>query len=291
MKIQLLSDLHLEFFSPTMQYLGEPNISSEVDVIVLTGDIHNGKNAIDFSEKIADKYKKPVIFVPGNHEYYHQDIKETIDIYRKGAKGVHVLLGVNFKDIKEEELYIDIDGVRFCGGTFWTDFNLYKDSVRMPLQRTAMRVGGNSINDFRIIKNGHQLFTPEDSVNYFNECLELVNKVLDKPFSGKKVLVSHHGLHKKSVHQMYTPEERQLNSPHALVGENTGWMINPAFISHHPQLLEKVDIHLHGHTHSSLEYQVGNCRVYTNPRGYPIKSTNGIKYENPNYQPMFIIEV
>ena len=68
MKIHILSDLHTEFaeFSPP---------DTDADVVVLAGDIGVGLGGIEWA---ASKFPKvPVIYVPGNHEYYGHDIGLT----------------------------------------------------------------------------------------------------------------------------------------------------------------------------------------------------------------------
>ena len=63
MKILILSDLHLEF-APF-----EPPPALEFDVVILAGDIHSpGRRAVQWAEsRFAGR---PVVYVPGNHEYY-----------------------------------------------------------------------------------------------------------------------------------------------------------------------------------------------------------------------------
>lgn len=291
MNIQLLSDLHFEFFNAETEHLGRVQIDPKADVVVLAGDIDRGGFALKRANEIAMQSGKPVVFVAGNHEFYQLEIKETLKLFRAGAYGVKVLLGVNYPNVKIEELYTDIDGVRFIGGTLWTDFNLYKNSVRMPTQKMAMDIVQQGLNDFKIIKFGSRTFTAEDSLKYHNDNVALINKVLELPFEGKKVLVTHHGLHQNSIHPKYQAGLHVLDSKKPLPGENSGWQINPGFSSHLPELLEKFDLALHGHTHSSLDYQVGKCRVVANPRGYPLNSYGQIRWENPDFEPQKIITI
>ena len=65
MKIQIASDLHLEHLEWRFQnYRGvEP---TDADVLVLAGDIANGARALE----LFQDWPCPVIYVPGNHEYY-----------------------------------------------------------------------------------------------------------------------------------------------------------------------------------------------------------------------------
>jgi Icc-related predicted phosphoesterase len=50
------------------------------------------------------------------------------------------------------------------------------------------------------------------------------------------------------------------------------------------------DVWVHGHTHASVDYDVGKTRVVTNPRGY-IGYGKGGGPENPNFNPNFIVEI
>ncbi|MCX4026143.1 metallophosphoesterase [Spartinivicinus marinus] len=60
MKVQILSDLHVEF----KYYQYE---SCDADVVVLAGDIHTKEHGVDWAAKnITDK---PVIYILGNHEF------------------------------------------------------------------------------------------------------------------------------------------------------------------------------------------------------------------------------
>ncbi|GAB1537707.1 hypothetical protein NUACC21_03600 [Scytonema sp. NUACC21] len=61
MKIQILSDLHLEF-----QPFHIPH--TDADVFVLAGDINLGKKGVAWA--VENIPSKPVIYVLGNHEYY-----------------------------------------------------------------------------------------------------------------------------------------------------------------------------------------------------------------------------
>lgn len=69
MKIQLASDLHLEFIA--CQFPGETLIAQAVgaDVLVLAGDIGNGLLGVN----LFAHWPVPVLYVPGNHEYYGTD--------------------------------------------------------------------------------------------------------------------------------------------------------------------------------------------------------------------------
>ena len=66
MKLHILSDLHTEFASFSAPDTG-------ADVVILAGDIGVGLDGIQWA---ASQFPKvPVIYVPGNHEYYDHDIE------------------------------------------------------------------------------------------------------------------------------------------------------------------------------------------------------------------------
>lgn len=103
MKIHVLSDLHVEFadFDPP---------ETNADVVILAGDIGIGSGGIEWA---ASQFQtKAVIYIPGNHEYYHHDI-DSIDAFRTAAPdNIDVL----------NDYTVVLDGVRFLGSTLWTDW-------------------------------------------------------------------------------------------------------------------------------------------------------------------------
>ena len=126
MKIQLVSDIHLEFGHMV-------NIDNAgADVLVLAGDIccarHlkvvddfmplpiERKNAINFFKDCASKFQN-VIYIMGNHEHYHGDFQTSRDLLQTmldqySGKNVFLM----------EKDSITIGDTEFVGGTYWTNF-------------------------------------------------------------------------------------------------------------------------------------------------------------------------
>ena len=142
MKLHILSDLHIEFegFSP-------PETSA--DVVVLAGDICVGAAGIEWAARQFPDV--PVIYVPGNHEYYGFDIGSADEWCSTAPANIHVL----------SNNVLELDGVRFLGATLWTDFKLYGEGEAWYSRQTAKAL----LEDFKSIRNGKRLFTPEDSVH------------------------------------------------------------------------------------------------------------------------------
>ena len=83
MKLQIQSDIHLEFEDYELDYAGS-------DVIVLAGDIHIGKKGIKWIfERITDT---PVIYVLGNHDYYQNIYPKLIRDIKLQIQGSNIYL-------------------------------------------------------------------------------------------------------------------------------------------------------------------------------------------------------
>jgi calcineurin-like phosphoesterase family protein len=264
MKIRILSDLHLEFNNFNYKYIGE-------DVLLLAGDISNGsvygrRYLHEFINELPDDIIK--LFVPGNHEFYNamsfQSTLETLREIEKSKKLFRVLINdafgyVDFTDKDNPQSY------SFFGGTMFTDCT---DTI---VER--------SISDFRLIykeiENLRERWTLEDHRNQYilfnknfdswierNEYFSETRKVI-----AKKICISHFLPSWNSIHPKYS-----------------GQTLNGYFASHNDARIEMVDLWVHGHTHSSINYNIGSSRVICNPRGYS-------DLENPLFDPNLIVEI
>lgn len=231
MRLHILSDLHTEFsdFEPP---------GTDADVVVLAGDIGVGTGGIEWAA--GEFPDKPVVYVPGNHEYYHHDISITQELKSSAPGNIHVL---------DQDDY-EFDGVRFLGTALWTDFRLYGEGEAWPARQRAKR----SIDDFTAIRNGDRRFTPDDSVRLHEASKAWLIGELAKGFNGTTVVVTHHLPATLSIASQYK------NDP-----------LNPAFASRLEDVIEMYQPHLwiHGHTHVPCDYETFGTRVVCNPRGYP----------------------
>jgi Icc-related predicted phosphoesterase len=234
MKIRVLSDLHLEF-----QAWAPPPASA--DVVVLAGDIDSGAEGIRWGREHFPESE--IVYVPGNHEFYGSEMQDMLGKMRRAAKqsGVHLL----------DADSVEIDGVRFLGATLWTDFALYgaepKDIAR------SMAIGQSMMADYQAIRwKDTGTLAPDDTREIHQLQRAWLNRELAKPFAGSTVVVTHHLPHARSVHAKYR-----------------GDPLNPSFASDLSALLRPpVKLWIHGHTHESMDYEIGGTRVVCNPRGY-----------------------
>jgi predicted phosphodiesterase len=251
MKIQVLSDLHLEHFA------FEP-VATDADVIVLAGDICLGTRGIAWARQVwADKQ---IVFVPGNHEYYRSEIgfeNEQMPLAGR-IYDVHVL----------NRAEVIIQGVRFLGCTLWTDFALFGEAERPWAFQAAL----NGLTDFRVVDYGSYTFMPQDSaVFHAQDVAWLTQKLIHEPFAGETVVVTHHLPAWHSVSERY---QKQL--------------LSACFASRLEHLMGYSQLWIHGHTHDSLDYTLNGTRVICNPRGY---CKAGQAPENADFNPALVIEL
>jgi Icc-related predicted phosphoesterase len=236
MRLHLLSDLHLEFgeFTPP---------ETDADVVLLPGDIHLGVKGVEWAKAV---FKKPVLYVPGNHEFYRGHLNKLGVELAAAAQdsNVHVL----------RDQAVVIDGVRFVGGTLWTDFN-YHGQQSFDAYEAKKR-----LEDFRLIRiDGHyRKLQPRDVMLKHAVTRQFIEDTLRQPFSGKTVVLSHHAPSSLSVADEFSDDA--LSSAYA---SRLDGLFGPA-----------VALWVHGHMHHSVDYERSGTRVVCNPRGYAPKELN-----------------
>lgn len=233
MKILIYSDLHLEFGTRIA-------LPADGDLLVLAGDIITFRDFWLLQDLLAD-WKKPVVYVAGNHEYYTRspmrEEEEKFAIWIAGN-----LPQVHF--LRDEG--ITIDGIHFFGGTMWTDF--------ANADATVMHQARSYMNDYNLIHRAQGvLLQPSHTVEFHAVFRQKLSAWLEAK-SGTHVVVSHHA-------PVYKPDSLYANST-----------MTPAFNS--PDMLsyiEQYDIALwiYGHTHECDDQMVHGTRIISNQLGYP----------------------
>ncbi|MDC6378867.1 metallophosphoesterase [Pseudomonas graminis] len=221
----------------------------DVDLVVLAGDIDLLARGVGWAN---ETFKSEVIYCGGNHEYYKGHIDRTFTKMKAAAAShVHVL---------ENEVFIAGD-VRFLVATAWTDFTSTGDVV------AASNVCARDMNDFRMIRAGsaYRRLRPADVIERNHATKAFFTQQLATPFSGKTIIVSHH-----------CPLREAASDEHE-------GHISAAYYNNWHALVDQADVWIFGHTHKSIDTVFGNCRVISNPRGYPGEETG--------FEPAKILEV
>ena len=252
MKLNVLSDLHL-----SLGALDVPR--NDADLVILAGDIARPADALAWACGID----KPVLYVPGNHEFYGGSLDATLDQLKE------LSAATNVRTLDDEA--VTLDGVRFLGSTLWTDFLLYGRDGR----DAAMREGQRFLRDFTRIRASDDppmLFTPEDAAARFARHAQWLQAALNETFDGPTVVITHHAPSPASIHPRFA-----------------GSPLNACFVSNAEHLLDgdRVELWVHGHTHDSFDYTVNGTRVVCNARGYAKGGVN----ENPCFDANLCVDI
>jgi predicted phosphodiesterase len=295
MKLQLLSDLHLE---ANPEYAAEPAMGA--DILVLAGDIGSYQRRRDgtvmaepdwglqrFSPRPAYAgWPVPVVFVPGNHEYDGQDF----DLVHQTLRATCDRLGIHWL----EREVMTLGDVRLVGTTLWADFDaLANQPESLHKAATSGRARAQPIARASVDPVAHRLRQREKAFRAANfylskmagqragalfdaaamrelglECQAWLRDALAQPFDGRTVVITH-----------FAPTLHSADPRYGLSPGTAG------FCNALDALLPQVDTWLHGHLHCPQDQRVGRCRIVANPLGYASKN------EQAAFQPAALIEV
>lgn len=284
MKLQLLSDLHLE---ANPAFVATPAVGA--DLLVLAGDIGSYQQRRDGGAMTEPDWglqrfsplpqyagwPVPVVFVPGNHEYdgldvdqAHRDLRATCD-----------RLGIRWLERETWRL----GEVRLIGTTLWADYDALAEvapAVKPVARNTGKRPGPVPLSipsvdplthrmrqrekafraaNFYLSKMAGErhgrLFDAEAMRELALECQAWLRDALAQPFEGRTVVITH-----------FAPTLHSADPRYGLSPGTAG------FCNALDDLLPLADTWLHGHLHCPQDLQVGRCRIVANPLGYAHKN-------------------
>ncbi|KVE34417.1 metallophosphoesterase [Burkholderia sp. BDU5] len=284
MKIRVLSDLHLECNEPdAIPY-------AHADLVVLAGDIHNHAEGLRWAAETFDP-DMPVVYVPGNHEYYDGEFGALEAAMRDAAATLDHVHYLN------NAAYVDPAGrFRVLGTTLWSDFELFGSDADARAQSIAAcervmldfkgliqvdwpsdagdeekarahRAAGKASARAIEAEPGPRSFAPRDALALHCTARAWLERELEKPWAGATIVVTHHAPHRASLAARYA-----------------GDLASAGFISDLSALVRPpVALWIHGHTHTSFDYTTAEgTRVVCNPRGYIRRRTG--ERENPSFE-------
>lgn len=245
MNFALASDLHLEFKEVDIKKV-------DSDTLVLAGDICvaarigkdsvDGKRIQDFFEDVTTKYRN-VVYVAGNHEYYHGKLHKTDDILAEFATrfpNLHYL----------QNDWVEIDGVPFTGATLWTDVN-----KGCPVTQSTLM---SNMGDYRLITNdarGYTKLRPTHTLGIHANTKKFFDSKLKSFWNRMCVVITHHAPSSMSIDPHYVGDH-YMNGGYA--SDLSEFILDNTNIA----------VWCHGHIHAPMDYRIGGSRVVSNPRGY-----------------------
>ena len=247
MKIQFLSDLHLEKGHTI-------SISKTAPNLALLGDIDNYPftNVINLLSPLSSTFDN-IFYVLGNHEYYNEiflPMDYILSFLKNSFKqfpNIHIL----------EKNTIDLGDFVIAGTTMWSF---------IPLQYHSSY--SNHLNDYKyIFVNDFDTLTPSLQNTLFHDNVFWLETIIDyyKSSNKKLIVLSHHS---PSFHQTLQPKF-------------TRDIFNHAFCSNLTHLFKPpVSTWFFGHTHHFTDYLPSlSTRLLSNPLGNHDELTGFI----PNY--------
>jgi hypothetical protein len=263
MRLQLLSDLHLE------TEVFDPEPASGAELLVLAGDIDANWTAL---ERFAG-WPVPVLMVSGNHEFDGRDLVHDWAPLRERCER----FGIRLIE-REAPVLTSAAGlrVRFVGTVRWSDFDLFGETGRAR----AMRAAAYFLALMGAMRDGQPL-TPELLREESLACRDWLGSELHRPNPGaqaaggwdRTVVITHFG--------------PSLASADPRFGKQPG---TASFCNADDALIPLADLWLHGHLHCRHDYPVARpgqaaCRVVCQAMGLLHKG------EAEGFDPLKLIEV
>jgi len=239
-KIFLASDLHHEVWG----LHGPINVPAGADIIVIAGDLKDMPRALEICGETADYTGLPVVFVPGNHEFYRRDYQSMNDLANGyGHKDVHVLINRS----------VVIHGLRFVGSPLWTNFLAFGEAA----QATCMQSAERYVYDFQTIRYKGKSITATVMLGWHHAARSFLESELSKSHNGKTIVVTHFPPTYQLCHSMFIGDE-----------------LSPYFNANCDDLIDKYkpDAWFYGHTHAAVEKEIYGVPMYCNMGRYPHES-------------------
>jgi len=271
--IQILSDIHLEFWSEltSIKKLPPPlnDLPVSAPVLALLGDIGIPSLPLylDFITDVSKKFQL-VLIVSGNHEYYNGQIEVVNQLITDIAN--------SFQNVKYlQRSSFEFNNILFLGATLWTEIPTTPESVYNTYWRC--------INDYRSIKiidpenQKVKLLEPKDSTAiHYGDKAWLQEQLINAEKEGKKVCVlTHHcpiGFNTRCL-KMRTEDN---------VLEFLDYTDLREFIS---QFTENILVWGFGHTHHCSSQIFGKTQIVSNCLGYVRMGES-----DPSFDPKFSVD-
>jgi predicted phosphodiesterase len=239
-KIQIFSDLHLGHYKDfEREKILDSLYCNEADISICAGDIGVSFELKKYLNELCVVCKN-LIYVNGNHDHWDSSFSKLHAIM-EDIQAKHS----NFYWLENKR--VKVEGHNFIGATLWYPLN--KKNIDLF----------KSFSDSWCVEHGYPNIdrAHKESVKY-----------LKKNIQENDIVVTHHGLSKKSVPKQFIND-----------------FYNCFFYTDQEELIRKTKpkLIIQGHTHGNLDYMINNTRVIANPLAYPM--------ENPAFNPQLLLDI
>jgi len=271
MTIDILSDLHFDYYFPSSSELSEDAVKSIFDpiffmnrtretgnVLIVAGDLgHYNKQNLEGLKIFQKHYYKHIICVLGNHDYYlinpdAQQFYEHDSLNR--AKEMRELIN------SQENMYcldgniVEINGVKFGGCDSWYNgsYLIQNKPIFEPTTESINRLWKSISNDSKYIFG----------VENFDDIYKIELPKIEAIYKECDVMITHINPSVKDKHIALSYRDQPSNTFFTFDAESfmaTGNMKYWIF----------------GHTHDRIEYEQYGVQCICNPLGSPQESYYG----------------
>lgn len=257
--LRYVSDLHTEFMRnidcQALRPLWKDINYKNINYLALIGDIgspflnnEGSKNLDLFFRMISDNYDR-VIFVPGNHEYYSDNIPYyEIEKYLQELTSAY-----NISMLNNGTIHLDNE-IKLIGTTLWSRIS---ESKKLTL--------GTKLTNFKHIKSHNGQLFDVDTNNALNKAA--IKYIKEQINTDKKCIILSH-------YSPLMPKEGQLTADSKFIGcpRLEGYHNNLNMLIKRP-----IVAWLYGHTHYNNTFYYKNVLFSSNQLGYSKES----KHFNP----------
>lgn len=248
--IRYVSDIHLDWDETWLP----PRMEGDEDtLLIIAGDLwkdskHLTKQIAEWDcswmEKVAKEFKY-VLYVHGNHDYWNARLDTLFEKNKELAQNldnVYVL----------ENSAMTLDGIRFVGGTLWTDYG--------NRSQISMMEAVQYMNDYRLTRIGgdYHKMKPTDCLKIFDATKNTIFKEAKecKEANIPCIVVTHMTPSCQSVHEKYrNPSDAIANTWY--YSELSNYIVDSG-----------IKYWFCGHVHHAHEYSIGETVIKCNPKGY-----------------------
>ena len=246
MKFRVISDLHVDV---NYKYPLTLNETSKDVATLIAGDI-SGSPDMDLLW-LSENTNYHGYMVSGNHIVYN-NLKKTIEDLQDMER--EYFKNSSWKYLEKEYVVLEDEKIVIFGATLWTDYEVgfFNHTINMIKAKVFM-------NDFMLGKckdeNGEEVkLYPQWCREEHFKTLEILDKICNKYKDYSIIVLTHHCPSTKSISYRYSSSE--ANGAYVSNLDN--------FIIEHPN----IKVWVCGHVHHRHSYNIGQCTILSNPRGY-----------------------
>ena len=237
MRVQYISDLHIEFLSIDEMYNLVAQIHPLCDVCVLAGDV-GGPLKVDglysrFLQEMSYKFRK-VFVIAGNHEFYGA---HGMNLVRAGMRATCASMqNVSFLD----DAWEDFEGRRWIGATLWSHVSNSQYTIN-----DVIKIPGMDVERYNSLHADARAFLVEALVGAKSDGVPAVVITHHLPLN-QLTAPQFRGEHFDKYHQWFSSDLGDIVTRFA--PDIRGWF--------------------YGHTHAKSVQTLLGVAFYCNPVGY-----------------------